>query len=79
MIQSPLRVGRGVVIIERDDGTCIMEYAENSKLVFASAIHETREFACFGAAINFLAMFDRLALVRWWDHPLETGLTLESS
>lgn len=78
-IQPTMTTGRGVVIVEKPDGTVVLEYAENSRIVFASAIHEIREFASFSEAINFLAMYDRLIGVQWWDHPLDTGLLLGAS
>jgi len=58
--------GRGVQLIEKEDGRIELTYVEHSRLVFSSPRTERLIFTSWNAAINFLKFWDTLGYVDWW-------------
>lgn len=58
--------GRGIQIIENEQGAIDLVYVEHSRLVFSSPIEIKQSFANWTQAVTFLKIWDTLNFIKWW-------------
>lgn len=59
--------GRGIQIIEKEDGVVELTYVEHPRFVFASPRVEKHIFHNWNNAVNFLKMWETIGHVQWWE------------
>lgn len=59
--------GRGIQVIQMDEGEIEMSFVEHSKLVFASPQTVRRVFNNWNEVVNFLKMWETLSHVQFWE------------
>jgi hypothetical protein len=61
--------GKGIQLIEQDDGSVELTYVEHSRAVFASPVIQRYNFPNWNAAVNFIKCWETLGHIQWWDEP----------
>jgi hypothetical protein len=59
--------GKGVQIIEQENGEIDFTYVAHNRYVFSSPITVKYIFPSWTSAVNFLKVWDTFGSVQWWE------------